>query len=58
MDLTCFFGIFSSFNDINILQRSPLFAKLAMEESPLVEFQANGHTYKIGYYLEDGMYPK
>jgi hypothetical protein len=58
MDLIFFFGMSSSFNGISVLQRSPLLAKLAMGESPLVEFQANGHTYMIGYYLADDIYPK
>ena len=58
MDLACVFW------DAWILQwhqfspASPLFAKLANGESPLVEFEANGRTYNMGYYLADGIYPK
>jgi hypothetical protein len=43
-------------NDNNVLQRSPLFAKLAMGESVPVEFKANSHI--LGYYLAYGIYPK
>jgi hypothetical protein len=53
-----FFGMLGSCNDINVLQRSPLFAKLANGEAPPMEFQANNHTYKIDYYLADGIYPR
>ena len=52
-----FFGLPGSLNDINVLHRSPLFAKLANGEAPKVNYNINGHEYTMGYYLVDGIYP-
>jgi hypothetical protein len=44
--------------DINVLQRSALFAEIANgRDTSAVEFVANGRTYDKGYYLVDGIYP-
>ncbi len=43
-----FFGLPGTHNDINVLQRSPLFAKLAEEQAPKVNYTINGHNYTRG----------
>ncbi|XP_055586729.1 uncharacterized protein LOC129739346 [Uranotaenia lowii] len=52
-----FFGIPGSNNDLNVLERSPLFNKLYSGKTPPVEFTINSRKYTTGYYLADGIYP-
>jgi hypothetical protein len=52
----CFFGLSGSLSDINILQRSHLFAPLAVEEALGCDYNVNGHDYTMRY-LTDGIYP-
>nr|XP_051197130.1 uncharacterized protein LOC127310499 [Lolium perenne] len=53
----CFFGLPGTLNDINVLQRSPLFAKLANKEAPTCNYKVMNNEYTMGYYLADGIYP-
>ena len=53
-----FFGLPGSLNDINVLDRSPVFQELYDDRVPKCEYVVNGHQYNIGYYLSDGIYPK
>ncbi|KAK3229427.1 hypothetical protein Dsin_001308 [Dipteronia sinensis] len=52
-----FFGMAGINNDINVLDRSPLFDDLINESAPTCDFVVQGHQYNMGYYLSDGIYP-
>jgi len=49
-----FFGVAGSNNDINVLNRSPLFTDVVQGRAPEVHFTVNGNEYNMGYYLADG----
>ncbi|XP_074277044.1 uncharacterized protein LOC141600700 [Silene latifolia] len=49
--------ISNTLNDINVLERSPLFNDVLEESAPPVNFSVNGTEYNMGYYLADGIYP-
>jgi hypothetical protein len=43
-----FFGLSGSLNNINMLYRSHLFAKLASGEALAYNYKVNGHDYTMG----------
>ena len=53
-----FFGLPGSLNDINVLDKSPVFHDIESGEAPRVDFTVNGRQYNLAYYLADGIYPK
>ncbi|XP_033134269.1 putative nuclease HARBI1 [Brassica rapa] len=52
-----FFGAPGTMNDLNILDRSPVFDDVINGIAPQVNFYVNGHPYHLAYYLTDGIYP-
>ena len=51
-----FFGLLRSLNDINVLDRSHVFSKLAEGRDLEVSYTINGREYTMGYYFADGIY--
>ena len=51
------FGAPGTLNDVNILDRSPLFDNAVRGEAPLVNFSVNSTDYNCAYWLGDGIYP-
>ncbi|XP_028060011.1 uncharacterized protein LOC114263608 [Camellia sinensis] len=53
-----FFGMPGSHNDLNVLDRSPICFDLAQGKAPPIQYTINGHTYNMGCYLANGIYPQ
>ncbi|XP_023738275.1 uncharacterized protein LOC111886264 [Lactuca sativa] len=50
-------GFPGTLNDINMLDRSPIFHELLEVKAPKINFQVNGNNYNLGYYITDEIYP-
>ena len=48
-----FFGLAGILNDINVLDRSPVFDDILQGRAPKVKFKVNNHTYRMAYYLTE-----
>ncbi|XP_056685565.1 uncharacterized protein [Spinacia oleracea] len=53
-----FLGTPGRCNDINVLDRSPLFTDVFEGREPPINYVVNGHQYSMGYNLTDGICPK
>ncbi|XP_010418941.1 PREDICTED: uncharacterized protein LOC104704581 [Camelina sativa] len=53
-----FFGPPGTLNDINVLDRSPVFDDFLEGRAPRVTYIVNGRQYKMTYYLTDSIYLK
>ncbi|XP_013617071.1 PREDICTED: uncharacterized protein LOC106323507 [Brassica oleracea var. oleracea] len=51
-----FFGCPGTLNDINVLDRSPVFDDVEQGNTPRVNFFVNQRPYNMAYYLADAMY--
>ena len=56
--MTSFLWYPGSQNDINVLNKSPLFIQAIKGESSTVHYTVNGNQYDMGYYLADKIYPE
>jgi hypothetical protein len=50
------FHMTGSYNDVNVLQCSAIFFRLAEDNALVVRYEFNGHKYNSRYYLVDGIY--
>ena len=55
---TYFFRMPDSHNDINVLQRSPVFSRLAEGQASECNYAINGHLCDKGHYLADSIYQR
>uniref|UniRef100_A0A0D3DB70 Uncharacterized protein n=1 Tax=Brassica oleracea var. oleracea TaxID=109376 RepID=A0A0D3DB70_BRAOL len=45
-------------NDINVIDRSPVFDDILQGRAPKVNFKVNVHNHRMAYYLTNRIYPK
>jgi hypothetical protein len=60
-DLRIWHAIFDTagaYNNINVLNKLPLFIDAIKGETPRVHYNVNGTQYDMRYYLADGIYPE
>ncbi|GKE03269.1 ALP1-like protein [Tanacetum coccineum] len=53
-----FLEVAGAYNDITVLNNSPLFDDLIDDIAPVAPFKVNGVTFQQGYYLANEIYPQ